>query len=280
LPVNYGCYDALSEGAMKLLGIMLRTVLTAYGFVQFAVQVLWLSKWVMPRVMRQNQATIEKRMNALLHAHKHVLLYLKTLEKLGLISFKFVGIPIKEPALVVANHPSLLDFIILLKDFPNAVCLFKKQTHRNPVLADFVKVAAYIEGMDGTRGASKRIIDECCDRWGEGHRIVVFPEGTRSISNVSLGRFRSTVFYAAIQANVKIQPVVIYCEPLFLGKQQAWMDFPKRKNYMTIEYLKPIDLATFSEAELTSQALADLTHQMISERLLALESESMKLKSG
>lgn len=254
---------------------MFRTILTAYGFVQFAVQVLWLSKWVMPRIMNQDQSTITKRMNALIHAHKHVKLYLKVLDKLGLISFKFIGIPLKEPALVVANHPSLLDFIILLKDFPNAVCLFKKQTRRNPVLADFVEVAAYIEGMDGTRDASKRIIDECCGRWEEGHHIVVFPEGTRSKSNVSLGRFRSTVFHAAMQANVKIQPVAIYCQPLFLGKKQAWTDFAKTENHMTIEYLEPIDLASFSEAGLTSQALADLTRQMIGGRLLALKGEGL-----
>ncbi|MDX8397228.1 MAG: lysophospholipid acyltransferase family protein [Mariprofundaceae bacterium] len=252
---------------MKLVRITLRVILTAYGFVQFATQVLWLSKWVMPRIMAKDQAVIEKRMMALLQAHKHVELYLATLDRLGLISFNFIGTPIKEPALVVANHPCLLDFIILLKDFPNAVCLFKKQTRENPVLSDFVEIAAYIEGMDGTRETSKKIIESCCERWAEGHHVVVFPEGTRSQSNTMPGKFRSTVFHAAVKAGVKIQPVAIYCRPLFLGKNQAWMDFPKSQNHVTIEYLEPI-----SPAKLTgSESVPDYTLELIKQKLLQLD---------
>ena len=102
----------------------------------------------------------EKRSQALIHAHHHVSIYINTLSRLGLITFEFVGTPIKEPAVVVANHPSLLDFIVLLRDFPNTICLYKSQTRDNPVLSDFVNMAGYIEGMDGTREASKRIVDE------------------------------------------------------------------------------------------------------------------------
>lgn len=249
---------------MKLVNLTFRIILTAYGFTQFAVQVLWLSKWVMPRIMKRTDKTvIEKRQTALFQAHKHVNVYLKVLSYLGLISFKFVGTPVKEPALIVANHPSLIDFIVLLKDFPNSVCLFKQQTKKNPVLADFVEVAGYVEGMDGSRDASKRIIDDCCQRFEDGHHVVVFPEGTRSTSNLSVGRFRSTVFYAAMKAEVMIQPVSIYCAPLFLGKKQAWMDFPRNRNVMVVEYLAPIDLKDASYKELSPQAIAECTRKNI-----------------
>jgi len=100
---------------MKSVNLVLRIVLTAYGFIRFAVHVLWLSKWVIPRIMNSDdKTTTEKRQMALLKAHKHVNAYLKTLSKLGLIEFKFIGKPVEEPALIVANHPSLLDFIVLL----------------------------------------------------------------------------------------------------------------------------------------------------------------------
>lgn len=207
---------------MKHLQIAWRMVFTAYGFVQFAVQVLWLGKIVMPGILRQSGAIAEKRRQALFQAHRHVSFYLKTLSLLGLVKFDFRGKPIREPAIIVANHPSLLDFIVLQVDFPNAICLYKSQTLRNPVLANFVQVAGYIEGMDGSRTASKRIIDECWQRLKEGHQVVFFPEGTRSNSNIDIRRFRFTGFHAAIHSNVAVQPVVIYSSPFFLGKNQPW----------------------------------------------------------
>jgi len=256
---------------MKSVNLVLRIVLTAYGFIRFAVHVLWLSKWVIPRIMNSDdKTTTEKRKIALLKAHKHVNAYLKTLSKLGLIEFKFIGKPVEEPALIVANHPSLLDFIVLLKDFPNSVCLFKKQTKKNPVLASFVKVAGYVEGMDGTRGGSDRIIADCCQCLDEGHHVVVFPEGTRSGSNLIVERFRSTVFYAARKANVMVQPVSIYCSPQFLGKQQHWTDFPRSKNVMVIEYLEPIDIKDPSYKELTPQSIAEEARQNILSNLTSL----------
>jgi len=256
---------------MKSVNLMFRILLTAYGFIRFAAHVLWLSKWVMPRIMNSDDKTIiEKRQAALWKAHKHVKSYLSILNRLGLISFKFIGKPVEEPALIVANHPSLIDFIVLLKDFPNSVCLFKKQTKKNPILADFVKVAGYVEGMDGTREASERIISDCCQRLDEGHHVVVFPEGTRSASNLSVGRFRTTLFYAALKANVTIQPVSIYCAPSFLGKKQSWTDFARQNNVMVIEYLEPIDIKDFSHEGVTPQAIAEGSRQKILNNLASL----------
>ena len=250
----------------------MRMVLTAYCFVQFAVQVLWLGKWVMPRIMSSGGQRIEKRSRALFHAHQHVSVYLNTLSRLGLVEFQFRGEVINEPAVVVANHPSLLDFIVLLRDFPNAICLYKSQTRNNPVLAEFVQVAGYVEGMDGTRAASKRIVDECCQRLEEGHHVVFFPEGTRSKSNISLGRFRSTGFHAAISSDSPVQPVAIYCKPLFLGKNQSWKEFSAAKNLMVIEFLEPIHITDLPEDMRSAKALADHVRTIIKERLVELES--------
>lgn len=251
-----------------------RMVLTAYCFVQFAVQVLWLGKIVMPGILRQRGEEAEKRQRALLHAHRHVSAYLKTLSRLGLVEFDFRGKPAGEPAAVVANHPSLLDFIVLLQDFPNAVCLYKSQTRNNAVLADFVRVAGYIEGMDGSRAASKRIVDECCRRLGEGHQVVFFPEGTRSKSSTSVSRFRSTGFHAAIRSNVVVQPVAIYCAPLFLGKNQPWHAFSRARNRMVIEYLQPVRVGDLPEPERTAKGLSDHVRHLIRERLGELDAES------
>jgi len=253
--------------------MVFRMVLTAYCFAQFAVQVLWLGKWVMPRIMKSRGQSVEKRSQALYNAQKHVSFYLKTLSFFGLVEFHFRGDVLKEPAVIAANHPSILDFIVLLHDYPNGICLYKSQTRSNPVLVDFVTVAGYVEGMDGSRAASKRIVDECCQRLNEGHQVIFFPEGTRSKSNVSVSRFRSTGFYAAIRSGVPIQPVAIYCRPLFLGKNQSWSSFSKAKNRIVIEYLEPIRIETLPSETQTAKGVADHVRGIIKKRLNELDAE-------
>jgi len=228
----------------------------------------------MPRLLASGKRNASLRRSALLLAHSHVCIYLNTLNRLGLVCFRFVGQPVTEPAVVVANHPSLLDFIVLLRDFPNAVCLYKSQTTKNPVLSDFVDIAGYIEGMDGTRDASKRIIDACCQRLDEGHHVVFFPEGTRSPANDMVNRFRTTGFHAAIHSRVAVQPVVIYCQPLFLGKHQPWSSFCHHQNIMTIEYLQPVLAGDLPEAERNAKGLSGAVRERIQERLLQLNHAS------
>jgi 1-acyl-sn-glycerol-3-phosphate acyltransferase len=247
----------------QILTVPLRMILTAYCFIQFAVQVLWLGKWQMPQLMKRGNAESTARKLALHAAHRHVVAYLATLSFLRLVNFTFEGKPFGQPCVVIANHPSLLDFIVFLKDFPNAVCLYKSQSLNNPVLASFLKVGGYIEGMDGTANGNKRIIAACCERLDEGHHVVFFPEGTRSKSANSIRKFRTTAFHAATKSGQPLQPIAIYCRPLFLGKTQNWLEFCRQTNQMTIRYLPVIKLEDLPEDKRNASGLAEAARQSI-----------------
>lgn len=258
------------SSAVNLLNFSVRYILTAYGFVQFAVQVLWLGKWRMPRLLKSGQDRVEQRHKALYSAHRHVVVYLHTLSRLNLVKFQFQGEPLQQPCVVMANHPSLLDFIIFLQDFPDAVCLYKSQSLDNPVLSSFVQSAGYIEGMDGTPKSSKRIVETCCERLREGHQVVIFPEGTRSKSALEMHKFRSTGFHAALKCNVPIQPVAIYCKPLLLGKNQPWWEFCRQVNRMTVQYLPPVVLHELPVEKQNSSGLGEMVRERISQALASL----------
>ena len=243
----------------QILLLPIRVPLAAYSFLQFAVQVLWLGKWQMPSAIKKGKG----RRDALYSAHRHVVHFLATLDFLGLVEFRFEGTPHEQPCIMVANHPSLLDFIILLQDLPNAVCLYKSQSLDNPVLSSFVQVGGYIEGMDGTASASKRIIASCCERLAEGHHVVFFPEGTRSESATTVRKFRTTAFHAAVKCPAPIQPVVIFCQPLILGKGQRWTEVARHRNIMTIRYLPVIHVEDLPETEQTANGLARAVREEI-----------------
>ena len=255
------------HGILQKINLSMRIVLTAYGFTQFAIQVLWLGKVQMPLIMKSGKDSTAQRRKALYSAHRHVSIYLKTLSLLDLVKTKTSGAPESRPCIVVANHPSLLDFIVFLRDLPNAICLYKAQSLKNPVLSSFVQVAGYILGMDGTSGGSKRIVSQCQKRLDEGHHIAIFPEGTRSPGAKKVGKFRTTGFHAAVAGKVPVQPVAIHCTPLFLGKGQSWSSFCQHRNIMHIEYLDPIELGSLPESRRNAVGLAEAARDAITNAL-------------
>jgi 1-acyl-sn-glycerol-3-phosphate acyltransferase len=69
-------------------------------------------------------------------------------------------------------------------------------------------------------------------------------------------KFRATTFHAAVNCQAPVQPVVIFCQPLFLGKNQSWIDFSRHRNIMTIRYLPVVRVEDLPEAEQTATGLA------------------------
>jgi 1-acyl-sn-glycerol-3-phosphate acyltransferase len=93
--------------------------------------------------------------------------------------------------------------------------------------------------------------------------VVFFPEGTRSKSASTVRKFRTTAFHAAVRCQVPVQPVVIICQPLFLGKNQSWVDFSRHRNIMTVRYLPEMHIEDLPKAEQTATGLARAVRQQI-----------------
>ena len=248
-------------------------MLSAFCFLQFALRVLWLGKVQLPRMLRPDPQSQVAVTRVLQQVHHHVEGFLGRVEKFGLVRFVYQGSPLAEPCIVVANHPSLLDFIVILKDLPNAVCLYKSGTLDNPVLSSFVRAAGYIEGMDGTASANKRIITSCNERLQQGRHVVFFPEGTRSETATSMHKFRAAAFQSALKSAAAIQPVAIYCDPLILGKGQSWTVVARQANVMTIRYLPPVTLDELPADRRTAAALGELVAGRIDAALLKMRDQ-------
>lgn len=118
-----------------------------------------------------------------------------------------------EPGLiVVANHPSMLDALLLVARLPRSACVMKASLMRNPFLAPGARLARYIRN-DSPRGLVLRAIDDL----REGGQLVLFPEGTRTTQH-PVNPFRSALTLIALRAQAPIQTVFIDTDSPYLGK--------------------------------------------------------------
>jgi 1-acyl-sn-glycerol-3-phosphate acyltransferase len=120
-----------------------------------------------------------------------------------------------EPGLiVVANHPSLLDALMLVAHLPRAACVMKASLVRNPFLGPGARLARYIRN-DSTFGMVRLAVADL----KAGGQLVLFPEGTRT-TRWPVGPFRSAVGLIARRAGAPVQAVFIDTDSPYLGK--AW----------------------------------------------------------
>ncbi len=123
-----------------------------------------------------------------------------------------------EPLVVVANHPSLLDAVILVSCLPNAVCIMKARLMRNLLLGAGARMARYI-----VNDAPLPMIRHAIDELRDGACLIIFPEGTRT-SSPPVGPCAATAGVIAARAGVPVQTVLIEMSSLYLGKRwPIWM---------------------------------------------------------
>ena len=114
--------------------------------------------------------------------------------------------------IVVANHPSLLDALMLVARLPYATCIMKAELMRNIFLSAGARLARYIRN-DSARSMVRQAAQDLRD----GGQLIVFPEGTRTTSP-PLNPFRPGVTLIAKLAQAPIQTVFIDTDSPYLGK--------------------------------------------------------------
>ena len=137
-------------------------------------------------------------------------------------------------ALVVSNHPTILDVVFLVARMPQADCIVKLGAWRNPFLRGIVSVAGYIANADGPA-----VIDACAQRLRAGRSLIVFPEGTRSPVG-GLGDFRRGAARVALQSQCLVVPVTITCTPPCLAKGQHWWGVQAQRMVFTLDVGTPV----------------------------------------
>lgn len=118
-----------------------------------------------------------------------------------------------EPGIViVANHPTMLDALILVSRLPRSACIMKAQLMRNIFLGAGSRLARYIRN-DSPRSMIRLAVNDL----KAGGQLIMFPEGTRT-THQPLNRFRPGVTLIAKLAEAPIQTVFIHTDTPYLTK--------------------------------------------------------------
>ncbi|MEJ5988633.1 lysophospholipid acyltransferase family protein [Ramlibacter sp. PS3R-8] len=115
--------------------------------------------------------------------------------------------------LIAANHPSLLDALMIVARLPRSACIMKGSLMRNPFLGIGAGFAGYV-----VNDSIRTMVRTSIERLEEGCQLVAFPEGTRSPAPGQIHPFSRSISLIAVRAGVPVQTVVIETSSPYLGK--------------------------------------------------------------
>lgn len=149
------------------------------------------------------------------------------------------------PAVIVANHLSLLDILVLFRLQSHFKWVSKIENFRVPVIGWNMRLCDYIPLRRGDKQSTLAMFRQCDRALAGGSSILMFPEGTRSASG-RLRAFNSGAFQIAARNRVPLQPIVLR------GTAEA---LPKRgfvlqgRHPISIEILDPIPAAEIADRD-------------------------------
>ncbi len=112
------------------------------------------------------------------------------------------------PAVIVANHLSLLDILVMFRLQSHFKWVSKIENFRVPLIGWNMRLCGYIPLVRGTKRSVMAMMRACDEALARGSSIVLFPEGTRSATG-RLRSFKPGAFEIAHRNGVPIQPLVI-----------------------------------------------------------------------
>ena len=123
----------------------------------------------------------------------------------------------EKPAVIIANHQSFADIILLLSTTPKIVMVTNSWVWNSPFFGWIVKYLDFHHSGDGY----ERLAENLKESIDEGYSVVVFPEGTRS-ADCSILRFHKGAFYLAQLLKVDTLPMLIYGAGQVSSKRQPF----------------------------------------------------------
>jgi 1-acyl-sn-glycerol-3-phosphate acyltransferase len=141
----------------------------------------------------------------------------------------------RRPYVVVANHESFVDILLICHVPIEMKWMSKSDFFRYPILGWGMRLAGDIRLDRADKSSGAKALVECRDRLDKKVSVMIFPEGTRSKTG-ELGEFKDGAFRLAIDAGVPILPLAV------IGTRDALVkhDWRFGHSHAEVRVLEPI----------------------------------------
>jgi 1-acyl-sn-glycerol-3-phosphate acyltransferase len=218
-----------------------RVIGTGISFLTFGLGGLFLRVFVIPPMQWfiHDDLTRQRRVRRVVQ--RSFGLFVEWMRVLGVMTYEIRGRHRlqRDGLLVLANHPTLIDVVLLVSLLPNADCVVKSAVARNPFMRGPVRAAGYVANDDGAG-----LVEDCIAAVRAGGNLVIFPEGTRTTPGQPLKLQRGAA-NIAVRGRFDVTPVHITCKPLTLGKGEKWYRVPPTRFHMVIDVQEDLPIAPF-----------------------------------
>jgi len=152
---------------------------------------------------------------------------------------------------MVANHQSLLDILVLFRLFRHYKWVSKIENFRIPCIGWNMSLNRYIKLRRGDRESVEQMMSACERTLAEGSSVMMFPEGTRSRDG-RLQAFKRGAFTLAQRMRAPILPIVVEGTARALPKRGFVL---QGRHAIRIRVLDAIPYARFANE--SAEAVAD-----------------------
>ena len=233
---------------------------TGFAFASFGIGGLFMTAFIF-RIIALCTPDETRRIRRVRKAIYHSLRFFVYILRIGgIIDSHFHGVDsLKEcqGALIVANHPSLLDTVFLMSQMPHAQCIVKHDLWSNRYLGGVMSAAGYIRDDSDV----ETLMNLCQEALSSGQNILIFPEGTRSVPGQKM-KFRRGFANIATYFSAPIQLVTIKCNPSTLAKGSPWYAIPTRQARFDITFDQQLDTQNYLQYEPRSIRVRRLTQAL------------------
>jgi 1-acyl-sn-glycerol-3-phosphate acyltransferase len=112
-------------------------------------------------------------------------------------------------AVLVANHASLIDILVLFDLFRPFKWVSKAEIFRVPLIGWNMRLNGYVPLVRGRAESVRRMMAHCGELLAAGSPVLLFPEGTRT-DDGELRAFKDGAFELAVRHQVPVFPIAVH----------------------------------------------------------------------
>jgi len=128
--------------------------------------------------------------------------------------------------IIAANHPSILDIVVLFSLIPNADCIVNARLARN-IVGGVIRQLYIFNSLD-----FEDLLKACTESLKQGNCLIVFPEGTRTPRQGKIV-YKKGATRIALYSDCNILPVLIGGNDKYgLGKKDPWATANPTERYI------------------------------------------------